>query len=117
MCELAKTSNGVNVAANKKAYIDNIIDNANSCKNLDRIVLFGSSTGTECTDESDIDIAVFSDVAQAKFLSSKSFRDFMKKVYMFDFGQSYDVLYFKTGKKYKEPIFDEVMKGSVIYGN
>ncbi len=117
MCELVKTSNGVSVAAIKKTYIDNIIDNANSCKDLDKIILFGSSIRTNCTEESDIDIAVFSKVAQAKFLASKSFRDFMKKVYVYDFGQSYDVLFFKSDRDYKEPIFDEVMKGSVIYGN
>ena len=50
-----------------------------------------------------------------RFLSSKSFRDFMSKVYSFDEDQSYDVLYFKTGKDYKEPIYREVMKGSEIY--
>ena len=116
MCEMVRTSNGIEVAAIKKACIENIISNASDCKNLDRIVLFGSSISSHCEDDSDIDMAVFSDVPHARFLSSKSFREFMQKIYMFDADQTYDVLYFKTGKEYKEPIFSEVMKGKTIYG-
>ena len=116
MCSLAKLSNGVSVASIKKEHIDNIIEQASECSDIDKIILFGLSTGTKCDDESDIDIAVFSRKPRMKFMSSKSFRMFIDKVYSFDENQSYDVIYFKTGQQYKDAIYGEVMKGSVIYG-
>ncbi len=115
MCVLVTASNGATVASVKKDHINNIISNAKDCVDIDRIVIFGSSVEERCTEASDIDIAFFSTKPQMRFLSSKSFRDFMSKVYSFDEDQSYDVLYFKTGKDYKEPIYGEVMKGSEIY--
>jgi predicted nucleotidyltransferase len=117
MCSLVKLSNGVSVASIKKDHIDNIIEHARECSDIDKIILFGSSAGTKCDDGSDIDIAVFSQKPRMKFMSSKSFRLFIDKVYGFDENQSYDVIYFKTGQQYKDAIFDEVMKGSVIYGS
>ena len=115
MCSIVTTSNGALVASVKKYHVDNIISNAGECEDIDRIILFGSSVEERCTDKSDIDIAVFSNKPRMKFLSSRSFRNFIRKVYSFDEEQRYDVIYFKTGKDYKEPIFKEVMKGNVIY--
>ncbi len=106
MCSLAKLSNGVSVASIKKDHIDNIIEQARECSDIDKIILFGSSTGTKCDDGSDIDIAVFSQKPRI-----------IDKVYSFDENQSYDVIYFKTGQQYKDAIYGEVMKGSVIYGS
>ena len=117
MCSLAKLNNGVSVASIKKDHIDNIIENASECSDIDKIILFGSSASTKCDEGSDIDIAVFSQKPRMKFMSSKSFRMFIDKVYGFDENQSYDILYFKTGQQYKDAIYGEVMKGSVIYGS
>lgn len=84
MCSIVTTSNGALVASVKKYHVDNIISNAGECEDIDRIILFGSSVEERCTDKSDIDIAVFSNKPRMKFLSSKSFRNFMRKVYSFD---------------------------------
>ena len=117
MCSLVKLSSGVSAASIKKDHIENIIKHARECSDIDKIILFGSSAGSKCDDGSDIDIAVFSRKPRMKFMSSKSFRQFVDKVYGFDENQSYDIIYFKTGQQYKDAIYSEVMNGTVIYGS
>lgn len=103
------------VADIKKEFILNIIDKAPLCKDIDRIVLFGSSIEERCTDRSDIDIAVFGEKTPGRILSSSSYRKFTKEVYKFNnFSQDYDILYFKNGSK-GSSILEDINKGRVIY--
>ncbi len=62
MCQVKITTIGsktFRIADIKEKYISNVIDAANQCDIIDRIVLFGSATGGECKEESDIDLAIF----------------------------------------------------------
>ena len=62
MCELVEMKIGkkrIRVADIKKDYIQNIIDSVILCKEIDKVVLFGSALEERCTDASDLDIAVF----------------------------------------------------------
>ena len=62
MCQLVSLDvNGktINVASLKIKYIKNIIDNISRCNLIDKVVLFGSSLEERCTENSDIDIAIF----------------------------------------------------------
>ena len=59
MCKLISIGNGKAIADIKHKYIKNITRQAHECKNISRIVLFGSSLEERCTEKSDIDIAVF----------------------------------------------------------
>lgn len=69
-----------------------------------------------CTEESDIDIAVFGNQSKGKVLTSKQFMKFADELAEFDdFLQSYDILYFKTGKEDNSAIMAEINKGEVLY--
>ncbi len=118
MCKLVaiKSNYGTEsmVADIKKDFILNIIDKAPLCKYIEKIVLFGSSIEERCTDNSDIDIAVFGEKTPGKVLTSPSYRKFAGEVYKFnDYSQDYDILYFKNGSK--GGILDSISKGAVIY--
>ena len=71
------------VAEIKYDYIVNIINQANKCRGIERIVLFGSSLGEDCKEESDIDIAVFGTKSKNAYLKSKEFKDFHRNVFKF----------------------------------
>ena len=119
MCKVVNIRVGnrdIRVADIKKKYIYNIADAAQKCGYIDKIILFGSSTMDRCKETSDIDLAVFGSASKGKALTSKSYKDFASQLYAFDdFGQGYDILYFKTGKKYTERIMNDVENGEVIY--
>ena len=119
MCKIVNIKIGnrnIRVADIKKKYIYNIVNAAQKCRYIDRIVLFGSSTMERCKETSDIDIAVFGSASKSKALTSKSYRDFAGQLYAFDdYSQGYDILYFKTGKSYTENIMNEIENGEVIY--
>ena len=119
MC-IVKTSNIQNttfkVADIKEKYIRNVIDAASQCDIIDRIILFGSCTGTKCTEDSDIDLAIFGNQTEYKALRSKKYDRFTSQIYSFDdSGQSYDLLYFVTGKQYKGLIMNDIENGELIY--
>ena len=59
MCNLVRYKNSKLVADIKLPYIIIISKQAEKAKNISRIMLFGSSIEERCTEESDIDIAVF----------------------------------------------------------
>ena len=64
MCNLTAidvNNKKVMVADIKKDYILNIVDSVRHCSAINKVVLFGSSTGDNCSEQSDIDIAVFGD--------------------------------------------------------
>ena len=104
MCKLVtlKLDSGtIRVADIKKDAIENVAQNAALCKNISKIILFGSSTKESCTKESDIDLAIFGDQAKNKCLTSASFRKFTSSLYRFDdFNETYDLLYFQNGKRF-----------------
>ena len=109
-------SGTIKVADIKKAAVINVAQNAALCKNISKIVLFGSSMGKNCTEESDIDLAIFGDQSKNKCLTSSSFRKFASSLYRFDnFGQTYDLLYFQNGKDYDCSVMEEINQGEVVY--
>ena len=119
MCNLVNMQSGtgetIRVADIKKKYIENIIANVHLCKYIEKIVLFGSSIREDCTDESDIDIAVFGTVTKRRCLTSASWRKFINSLYDFDFSQHYDVLYFKSSSPNNSRIMEDIKKGTVLY--
>lgn len=107
----------IKVADIKKECVRNIINAANYCRYIDLIILFGSALEERCSDQSDVDIAVFGSLPKGRCLTSKEYKDFTRKLYRFNnYAQTYDILYFKTGSTDKSSIRQEIEKGEVIYG-
>lgn len=119
MCNLVNMQSGtgetIRVADIKKKYIENIIANAHLCKYIKKIVLFGSSIREDCTDESDVDIAIFGTVQENRCLTSSSYLKFLNSLFEFDFSQHYDTLYFDLNKKYSDRILYDIEQGEVLY--
>ena len=115
MCRMVQYKNGRDVAEIKYHHIENITRLAKNCKNISRIVLFGSSLEHRCTDRSDIDIAVFGDQTKGKYLKSKEFKDFQRQIFLYDMNQDYDILYFTDGKKGNDLIMQDISAGLEIY--
>ena len=119
MCRVKTTTiqdTTFNVAEIKEKYIRNVIDAASQCDLIDRIVLFGSCTGNRCKDDSDIDLAIYGSETEYRALRSKKYDRFTSQIYSFDdSGQSYDLLYFVTGKQYKGLIMNDIENGELIY--
>ena len=117
MCKLIQLADGNQIAEIKQKYIENIIKQAANCKNINRIMLFGSSLEERCKDTSDIDIAVFGNHPKGKYLKSKEFKDFQRALFLFggDFAQDYDILYFRDGVGYDDAIIKDIEKGAEIY--
>ena len=88
---------------------------AERTSNICRIMLFGSSIEARCTDNSDIDIAVFGNKDKGRYIDSKEFRDFKSAIFRFDWNQDYDVLYFVDGIEYNAAIMNDINKGVEIY--
>ena len=115
MCKLVQYRDGQFVAENKLRHILNVSSQAEKCKNITRIILFGSSTEERCTDRSDIDIAVFGQMSKAKYLGSSEFRRFQDQLFLYDLNQDYDILYFCDGQEYSDPIMSDISQGTEIY--
>ncbi len=115
MCRMVPYKDGKSVADIKLRHIDNISAQAEKCRNITRIILFGSSLETRCTNRSDIDIAVFGNQSKGKYLQSKEFKDFHRHLFQFDMDQDYDILYFKDGTEYTDQIMNDITKGIEIY--
>lgn len=111
----------IKVAECKKKCIENMVSVAHKCKQIDAIVLFGSTLEDRCTTDSDIDIAIISKYGISKLSVLKSFRVFMQDLYRADEMQEYDRLYFNSleeivGKVEEAPICNEILnKGKIIY--
>jgi predicted nucleotidyltransferase len=103
------------VADIKVNYISNIVNSATICSDIERIVLFGSALEERCKNISDIDIAIFGEKTEYKFLRSKQFKEFERQIYTFGEFQDYDVLYIQNGKKINCNIMDDINEGKVIY--
>ena len=115
MCKLVHYKDGQCVAEIKLQHIRNVSRQAEKCKNISRIMLFGSSTEERCTDHSDIDIAVFGQMPKAKYLGSSEFRRFQDQLFLYDLNQDYDILYFCDGQNYTDPIMADINRGTEIY--
>ena len=99
----------------KLEHIRNVSAQAERCKNISRIMLFGSSIEERCTDHSDIDIAVFGQMPKAKYLGSSEFKKFQDQLFLYDLNQDYDILYFREGQDYTDPIMEDIKRGAEIY--
>ena len=117
MCALVELSDGKCVAEIKHKYIENIIKQAAKCKNIKRIMLFGSALEERCQESSDIDIAVFGESPKGKYLKSKEFKDFQRALFIYGdaFAQDYDILYFREGIDYDDAIIKDIENGAEIY--
>lgn len=117
MCKLKALPNGKSVAEIKYSFIENIIAQAEKCKNISRIMLFGSAIEERCSDRSDIDIAVFGTQKKNKYLRSKEFKDFQRSLFMYGdaFSQDYDILYFCDGVEYTDAIIADIENGAEIF--
>lgn len=118
MCQLIALDVGdrtVNVASLKTEYIKNIVDNVFRCNLIDKIVLFGSAIEERCTDDSDIDIAVFGKESKNKVFRSKEYRDYIDSVVSFGDLQDYDILFFDTTKNNDSAIMTDINKGLILF--
>ena len=119
MCKIKTIEiNGRTISAAdiKTKYLRIIAEAAKECDYIDKVVLFGSSLRESCREDSDIDIAVFGNQTRGKAMTSAKYRRFLNSIYSFDnFDQTYDILYFKTGIKYKAAIMDDIQNGEIIY--
>ncbi len=105
----------IKIADIKCKYIENVIKCARDCSFIDRVVLFGSCLNESCNEESDVDIAIFGNKTEAQCYRLKAYMDLMNKIHGFDLKQNYDILYFKSGKEYKDNIFADIKEGVVLY--
>lgn len=107
------------VADIKVNEIKNIISSAKECKSIDYIILFGSSLEEKCNEESDIDIAIVSNIKRSRLYRAKEYRDFLANVYKYNLRQEYDIIQFNSLEdinKHKYGVYlDIVEKGKVIY--
>ena len=69
---------------------------ARECSKIEEVILFGSSLEERCNEQSDIDIAVISNVTRAKLFHNKAYHEFIRKIYLYKIGQDYDVLQFNS---------------------
>ena len=117
MCKLRNLTEHIRVAEIKYDYIVNIIKQAQKCKNISKIILFGSSIEERCNKNSDIDIAVFGDKKPYIYLKSAEFRCFNDNVFAFnDFdGQDYDILYFVDNTNDDSELMKNIKQGAEIY--
>lgn len=97
MCTLVSintyNNESIKVAQNKAPYIKNIIDISGDYSYILKIILFGSSLTEDCSDDSDIDIMLVSDVPRSKLYKNKAYRDFLRRIHdKDDYSQQYDVI-------------------------
>ena len=115
MCKMVQYTDGKYVADIKLRYIKNISEMAKKATNIHRIMLFGSSIEERCTEESDIDIAVFGEKTKGSYINSNEFKAFKRDLFSFDWDQDYDVLYFKEDNNNRYDIMKDINKGVEIY--
>ncbi len=125
MCKLVSLNTNygaeIQVADIKKTFIDNIIELAPLCKQISEIILFGSALEEKCTDKSDIDIAIISNLTINALCKNKGFSKFIEAVYNIDLSQDYDRVYFTSIEEIEKkqevaPICKELLqKGKIIY--
>ena len=105
----------VSIADIKKNHIENTAEKAVACSQIDKIILFGSAISESCSEKSDIDIAVFGSLPESCMLKSKSYKNFVRELFKYDYTQDYDILYFNTLKDNNAAILDNINAGEVLY--
>ncbi len=123
MCKLVAIDNGngmkIEVADIKAEIIKSIISLARICDKIDYIYVFGSTVEERCTDRSDIDIAIISNVTRSKLFQNKSYNEFTKRLYNIDLNQDYDILQFNSMDEIKNSkdfvCRDIICKGKLLY--
>ena len=123
MCRLKfiQSNLGVNieVADIKADIIKKIFEISPICSKIDYIYIFGSSVEERCTEKSDIDIAIVSNVIRSKLFQSKDYKEFTNKLYNIDLEQDYDILQFnslKTIRESKDAVcYDILTRGKLLY--
>lgn len=123
MCRLVaiQTNAGkaIKVADIKAETIKRISEIASACSKIDYIYIFGSSVEERCTPNSDIDIAIISNVTRSKLFRNKEYTEFTNKLYDIDPEQDYDILQFNSIdsiQKCKDAVCSEILtKGKLVY--
>lgn len=123
MCRLvyiqSNAGTNIEVADIKAGIIKKILEIASGCSKIDYIYIFGSSVEERCTEKSDIDIAIVSNVTRSKLFKSKDYKEFTNKLYNIDLEQDYDILQFNSIERIKESndavCNDILTKGKLIY--
>lgn len=122
MCKLIDINTNfgsvIKVADIKEDCIKNIIESASICDKIDYIYLFGSSLKLNCKEQSDIDIAIISNINKSKLFKNKSYDNFTNKLYSKSLEQDYDLLFFESQDELKSDdlICKEIIKeGQIIY--
>lgn len=121
MCKLVEIKNNTNniikVASIKAETIQKIIEYASSCSKIDYIYLFGSSIEERCTEKSDIDLAIISNITRSRLYHNKTYDKFKTKIYNIDDGQDYDFLHFnslKELKNSKDRVCKDILENGVM---
>lgn len=123
MCKLVTIENSsgdkIEVADIKAEIIKKIISLAHTCDKIDYIYVFGSTVEESCTEKSDIDIAIVSNVTRSKLFQIKSYNEFTNKLYGIDHDQDYDILQFNSLDAIKNSddfvCRDIIDKGKLLY--
>jgi len=123
MCRLVsiRTNSGtdIKVADIKAEIIKQILELAPICRKIDYIYIFGSSVEERCTEQSDIDMAIVSNVTRSKLFNARDYRDFTDKLYSIDIEQEYDILQFNSVeaiKKSRDFVCKDILsKGKLLY--
>lgn len=121
LIQLCKKSliSDIKVADIKINEIKNIISSAKECKSIDYIILFGSSLEERCNEESDIAIAIVSNITKSRLYRAKEYKDFLANVYEYNLKQEYDIIQFNSLediKKHEYSVYlDIAEKCKIIY--
>lgn len=97
MCQMVQVKTNfdteIEVADIKKDIIENIVEVAGICTRIRQIILFGSVIESRCTEDSDVDMLVVSDISRSRLYKDKGYREFLKKLHdKDDYEQMYDVI-------------------------
>ncbi len=123
MCKLVAIKNNkgelISVADIKSDIISRIMQLASECDKIDYVYIFGSSLEERCTESSDIDIAIVSNVTRSRLFRTASYDKFITKLYDINFNQDYDILQFDSLNDITEGrervCFDIKNKGALLY--
>lgn len=97
MCQMVQVKTNfdteIEVADIKKDIIENIVEVAGICTRIRQIILFGSVIESRCTEDSDVDMLIVSDISRSRLYKDKGYREFLKKLHdKDDYEQMYDVI-------------------------
>lgn len=121
MCKLVEIKNNTNniikVASIKADTIQKIIEYASLCGKIDYIYLFGSSVEERCTQKSDIDLAIISNITRSRLYQNKTYDKFRTNIYNIDDKQDYDFLHFNSLKELKnsrDSVCKDILENGVM---